>query len=417
LSVTLLLPQNTPLDALDSYAVSLSWDGGAWDASLPFGDGTVSLLPPRPPATFDLVVLGVVDGGVLWRGIARAVSPDAAEAKVFFGKVGAFSSFSEMPNGLPGAAGSSACPLGVGQVLVVGGITADQRLLQVAMVYDHLSMSYTLASPPAAAMSHHLALPLSLRDPAGAPEWLLAGGDGATGASSHAEIYSPNYGGSVQPDLPVGQVAPSGSWIDDGGMVGCGLTPDGDAGAFAFNPGSGFTSLVAGNCSGGALLWVPDAGLAVLGLDSGVSFLLPDGGLQPVAALTVTSGFGSVVYDGGLLVLGGVGPAGVSGAVSRVWPQAGSGALIAARANFGLLVLDGGLALLVGGQDENGASLPNGELFDLATLQPTGQLITMQFGRIRPAVSDIPGYEAALVVSGEDDAGAPASGFEVFTYP
>jgi hypothetical protein len=417
-SVTLLLPDSPKLEGLDSYSVALSWDGGRWDASVPFVDGTVSVSPIRPPATFDLEVLGIGDAGVTWRGLARGLSPDTPQPTLFFGKVNAFSSYAQMPNGLQNLSGSSASPLGPGQVLVIGGVNAAMEIAKLAVIYDHPSASFLAAPSPADHLSHHLALPLALFDPAGDEEWLLVGGDASSvNNGTHAEIYSRSYGGETQPPLPAPQISPSGSWTDFNGKraaVGCGVTADGDAGVLAFNPGSGFEPLLAGNCSGGQLALVPGAGLVVIGLDGGVAVLL-DGGVQQKAPLAVTGGFRSVVYQGTLTVVGGVGPSGVTRNVQRVWPASASGLLAAGRANFSLLLLDSGRVLVVGGQDETGAALASAEMLDLNSLTSL-PLPAMSAPRINPAVSEIPGYGAALIISGEDDAGQPAGGFEVFTY-
>ncbi len=419
MSVTLLTPVSPPVGTLDSYSVLLSWDGGEWDASVPFGDGTVSVSPPLPPSTFDLLVLGWVDGGVAWRGLSRGLSTNA-QPTVLFTKVNAFSRFAQLTNQIPDLAGSAASPLGLGQVLLTGGISPTLGTTALAVIYDQGSASFLQVQPLVQPMSHHLALPLMLVDPAQGPEWLLAGGDNPLdgGASAQAEIYSTNYDGEPQPDMPEGQVAPSGSWFDSSGssaVVGCGLTASGVARAFVFKPGSGFEPLLPGNCIGGQVAWVPNAGVVVMGLADGGVVLLLDGGVMPLASIGVTSGFGSAVYQGSLTVLGGVGPSGVAQDVQRVFPALDIGLLDAGRANFGSVLLDGGQLLLVGGNDSSGKALATAELFSLQNLASIESFAT-NVARIHPAVSDIPGYGAALIISGETETGQPAGGFEVFTY-
>jgi hypothetical protein len=430
MNVTLLEPETPKPAGLDTYAVAMAWDGGQWDASVPYGDGTVHLSPPRPPSTFDLEVLGLSGGQVTWRGITRGVSPENLQPSLLFGKVGAFSSFSSTPWDGGALAGSTASPMGLGQVLVVGGSNAAY-VAQLAWVYDQSTASFSTSPPPAQAFAHHLALPLLLTDRAGDSEWLLAGGEDTQGgfATAHTEIYSRHYGSGTPESgtfatLAVPQRSPAGAWADSSGnvsAVGCGITPDGDAGL----------SLIAGavseplppflSCGGGQVAFVPDAGLVIMGFDGGVWLATPDGGALWITSLDVSRGFRSAVGLGGLVVLGGETASGVTNEVRRVYPDFDAGSLQVARSDFAVVVLEGGMALVVGGRGADGGALQSAELLNLATLAAPnldgGQtLFMMQTARIAPAVSEIPGYGAALVVSGEDETG-PAGGFEVFTYP
>jgi hypothetical protein len=422
MSVTLIEPEAPLPTGLDTYAVVLAWDGGHWDGSVPFAEGSVHLSPPRPPSTFDLEVLGLQGASVTWRGRALGVSPDDPQPSLVFAKVGDFSRFS-MPSNVPDLAGSSASAMGPGQVLVIGG-SSGTLIEQLAWIYDHPSASFLTSPPPSSALSHHLALPLLLTDPAGDTEWLLAGGEpDVTGVSAtmHAEIYSRHYGGDAQPPLPIAQRVPVGSLVDPVGAsaaVGCGVSADGDAGLLLFNPGSGFEPLPPfTGCGGGQVILIPDAGLAVLGFDGG-AWLLPalDAGATFIGPLAVTHGFRTAVYNGALFVLGGAGTSGVTSDVERLFPDSASGQLTVARADFAVLPVDAGLLLIVGGRGADGGALASAELLDLSTLGPPAQF-SMRTARIAPALSDIPGYGAALVVSGEDETCHPAGGFEVFTYP
>jgi hypothetical protein len=422
MNVTLIEPE-TPLPVgLDTYAVAFAWDGGHWDASVQYAEGSVHLSPPRPPGAFDLEVLGLAGGQVTWRGLARGVSPDNLQPSLFFGAVGAFSSFSHMPANVLDLAGSSASPMGPGQVLMVGGSNSG-LVEQLAWVYDHPSASFLTSPPPLQPRGHHLALPLLLTDPNGDSDWLLAGGESPDGfATAGAEIYSRHFGGASPSMLPVAQLIPVGSLIDAAGTsaaVGCGVSADGGAGLLLFTPGSGFEPLPPfSDCGGGQVALIPDAGLALMGFDGGV-WLIPafDAGATWVASLAVTHGFRGAVYAGGLVVIGGVGQSGVTGDVRRLFPDLADGGLDAGgRADFAVLPLDGGRLLVVGGRGEDGGALASAEMLDLSTLT-SQQLPSMQKARIWPALSDIPGYGAALVVSGEDENGQPAGGFEVFTYP
>jgi hypothetical protein len=420
MNVTLVESQSP--QGLDTYAVSLVWDGGSWDGSVPFSAGTVRLSPPRPPSAFDLEVQGWADGGIAWRGTARNVPADELQPSVFFGAVNGFSSFSHTPDNALDLAGSSASPMGNGQVLVIGG--SDNRLQEVdklAWVYDHPSARFLTSPPPNRAMARHLALPLFLADPAGDPQWLLVGGETDDASpTTHAEIYSRHWGGSAQPNLPVAQFRPVGITLSGPGalaVVGCGIDLDGSAGLLAFAPGPGFEPLTpSGSCSGGQLAELPDAGLVLLGLDGGV-WLLADAGAQQIGVLEVTRGFQSVVYGGELYVLGGVGPQGVTSEVRRVFP--GSVSVVSlgtARADFAVQQIDAGVFLIIGGRDDAGEALAKAEVLDLNSAR-TIPLPDMLQARIAPALSDIPGCGAALVISGEDATGQPAGGYEVFTYP
>jgi hypothetical protein len=418
MSVTLIEAESPTPQGLDTYAVVLAWDGGGWDGSVPFTPGTVRLSPPRPPSAFDLEVQGWAAGEMTWRGTARNIPSDNLQPSVFFGKVNAFSSFAHTPDGGQDLAGSSASPLGHGQVLVIGG--SSQDIEKLAWVYDHPSARFLTSPPPNREMAHHLALPLPLTDPEGDLEWLLAGGETADAVpTQHAEIYSRHYGGTPLDDLPVAQRLPVGNALDDAGgaAVGCGIDADGGAGLFFFTPGSGFEPTPPfGACSGGQLADLPDAGLVLLGLDGGI-WLLADVGPQQIGELDVARGFQSVVYNGGVYVLGGVGPQGVTDEVRRVFPDPiGTATLAAARADFALLEIDSGVFLIVGGRDDAGQALAKAEILDLNG-PASMTLPDMMHARITPALSDIPGCRAALVISGEDAQGQPAGGFEVFTYP
>jgi hypothetical protein len=419
MSVTLIEPESPTPQGLDTYVVALAWDGGGWDGSVPFAPGTVRLSPPRPPSAFDLEVQGWADGGITWRGTTRNVPADNLQPSVFFGAVNGFSSFSHTPDGGQDLAGSSASPMGNGQVLVIGG-SKGQEVERLAWVYDHSSARFLTSPPPNREMAHHLALPLFLVDPAGDPQWLLAGGETADASpTTHVEIYSRHYGGTPQPDLPLAQFLPVGSALDDAGraLVGCGIDADRTAGLLTFTPEQGFAPLAPSeSCSGGQLAEIPDIGFALLGLDGGI-WLLADAGVQQIGVLDVTRGFQSVVYDGGLYVLGGVGPQGVTSEVRRVFPDSVRVvSLSTARADFAVLQIDAGVFLIVGGRDDAGQALVGAELLDLNGMT-TVSLPDMMQARITPALSDIPGCGAALVISGEDATGQPAGGYEVFTYP
>jgi hypothetical protein len=135
-------------------------------------------------------------------------------------------------------------------------------------------------------------------------------------------------------------------------------------------------------------------------------------GAAPDAGL----GFAAVDSAQGLVLIGGRKNSVPSDEVYRV--DGRTGRLRETRADFGWLVVPDAGVLVVGGRAAQGtpAALATAEWLNLATLVsvPAGQ---MKDGRIGSAVAQIPGYDAALIVSGVDESGAPVGGLEIYTYP
>ncbi len=436
LVVDLVLPDAPdPSVEVATLSVAASWNGGDAGVTAPLSDGGIDL--PLPQGPVDVTVLGLAaDGQTLWRGIARGVPVPAdgragpAVATVFFGKVAAFSTFDAIS--LPPLAGSTAVPWGDGQVLVSGGRAADGGLSTAIWLYDQGRVAFEPFGQSLLPRAHHLAL--ALTGAPGAPRLFLAGGDGPGGATDTAEILDADGGDRPLHPLSAPQIDPSGALTADGSavLVGCGRTTGSAAvdvyGALPGVGGEGWLgALPLGSpCLAGQVTLLPGVGDVVgdgqtppeLSVYEGPT---PDGGTLPPfgAALAQRTGFGATAADGGILQMGGW--SGGKVVATSEWHLSNLDAfpgpqLSAARADFGWTTLPDGKVLVVGGVGDDGGALASAETIDLSTgvVAPAGSLA---HARIRPAVADISGYGAALVISGEEADGGPVGGLEIYTYP
>jgi hypothetical protein len=263
---------------------------------------------------------------------------------------------------------------------------------------------------------------------------LLAGGDAPDGGATDAVELFWLDGGAWLANLSTRQREPSGAVDDDGGLVllGCGFPGSGSldlydpAGALEFdNSGSGgvFPLPSPVSCELGQITWVDTVGAWVIG-DGADGGLFLDSPYKDAGSWSSTGGartsFGAVPSGNGLLQFGGL-VAGVPQNDYEIYFDAGlpqtDALLNTARADFGWLQLpNGGGVLVVGGFGAGGSPLASGELFDPQNPELASQVGSMANARIHPAVADISGYGAALVVSGERDGGQPVAGLEIYTY-
>ena len=434
LQLDLVLPDSPdPRWEVTELSIQVAWNSGDAGVVLPFGDaGSVSVTLPAGPADITVDGLGV-GGARLWRGLARQVEIPAgaaggpAHASVFFGKVGAFSSFSALRE-IPPVAGAVAVPWGEGQILLVGGRLADGGLTNGIWLYDHRTVALSAFGESLDPRAHGLAL-LSPQPLGNA--LFLAGGDGPDGGATDAvELFLPGQRGLRLHPLGEPQRFPSGASADPGLelLVGCGegaslaradlYLP---AAALA-DAGDGYVGAVAlgGSCPGGRIDWSPELQADLVG-DT-------PGGLERVdavsgdsawgAVLEARSGFFALPVDGGLLQFGGT-VRGQPTASYEFHADGGvrGGALLSSpRADFAAIATPGGNLLVVGGRALDGSPLASAEWVD-----PSGPsawpAASLAQPRIHPTLADIPGYGAALVFSGEDAAGRPVGGLEIYTYP
>jgi hypothetical protein len=157
------------------------------------------------------------------------------------------------------------------------------------------------------------------------------------------------------------------------------------------------------------------------GADGSLSLVdLAGAGVTPWASTpSVRTSFGAVADGSGVLQFGGlIGefPVATYETDTDAGPQGAASLLTTARSNFGWLQLPNGEVLVVGGSDLSGAALATAELFDPRNPALGTTTISMAQPRIHPAVADISGYGAALVVSGELEDGGPVGGLEIYTY-
>ncbi len=431
LAVELVLPDRPdPHAEVATLEIDASWDGGFSGLDLPFGDGGVALSLPGA-ATVDVTVLGHgADGETLWRGVARSVVVPAgagpAVARLFFGKIGAFSSFASVAE-MPRLAGSAAVSWGEGRVLVSGGRGADGGPTSGLWLYDHRRVHVQAAGSGLMPRGHHLAL--ATEDSSGSPLLFLAGGDGPVDT---VEVVAADGGVWPLPPLVSPQREPAGAVTGDGVvLVGCGR--EGSPAVDVYRPADGDwegSMPLPSRCVAGEITFVPGLG-AVVGDGAGageISLLgggSPEaapaaGGVEPFAtALTVRQSFGAVAVDGGIVQFGGDGDGGTAG--DSEWHVQGRGsagpfALLTPRADFATLLLPDGRLLVVGGRGADGSALATAELIDPVG----GQVVaagSLAGARIHPALAEISGYGAALVVSGEEADGSPVGGLEIYTCP
>ncbi len=436
LAVKLLLPDSPKPAEVASLALHVLWNGGDAGLVVPGGPGDAGALELPLPAGPVVIEVDGLDstGAPRWRGYARGVElpadadGGAAVATVFFGKIGAFSTFQATPP-MPPLAGSAAVAWGEGRLLVLGGRAADGGVTDGVWLYDQRTVELTPEPPLRHARAHAFAAVGA--DLGGSPYVLLAGGEGGDGAATDSvEIYRPE-GGLDLPPLGAPQIDPSGAPLDEAGLeiaVGCGAP--GFAALDVYAPGMALAGGDGGlaaelplpsACPNGALQHVPGLGLLAGALGGEIWLLSPLSGGSPFASTELPRGrFAVAPLDGGWLQLGGEAPDGgvlataeldLSGRPASVVPL-----LATPRAAFATLaVADGGL-LAVGGLGAGGVALSSAERVDLSSLAATAAG-ALGSGRIRPALADVPGYRAALVVSGEDPTGAPVGGLEIYSYP
>jgi len=432
LDIQLVLPDQPPVTGVTQLQVVAQWSGGSSQMVVAFADGgSLSLSLPAGP--IDLTVSGLLaDGGAGWRGIARGVqvpgSSGHAVARVLLGPIGQFASF-DGTGVMPPLAGSAAVAWGPGQVLISGGRAADGGLSSALWLYQQASIQATpLTSLEPRA--HHLAA-VTL-DAAGNRALFLAGGEDPSGAASSTVELLADGGQHALPPLSAPQRWPAAAVAGNGLelFVGCGA--GGPASVNLYLPAAALTGIAGGGlegilplpapCEQGQLTWIPGLDSVLVGdvADGGFTLLGPDGGRRWGADSPVRQGFGAVAFgDGGLLQFGGeIG--GVPVATFATFPLgAPSTGFTTARADFGwtTVPVNGGSVLVVGGRGGGGAPLSSAELIDLA--DGSSSVVPTPFNqpRIRPAVVDISGSGAALVVSGEDADGRPVGGLEIYTYP
>ncbi|MHB1843716.1 MAG: Kelch repeat-containing protein [Deltaproteobacteria bacterium] len=437
LAVELILPDSPAPTEVAALRLGVSWNGGDAGVTLPAAGLAGSVDLPLPSGPVDVEIDGLDDGGVArWRGLSLGVvvpsDADAgpAVAAAFFGKIGDFSSFrSTAP--MPALAGSSAVSAGRGQVLVFGGRDATGAVSDGIWLYDQRSVHLSDAGTLNHARAHALALGLS--DLAGAPYVLLAGGQGIDGRpTASVELYQPSGERELGP-LSAPQLDPRGAALDDGGLevaIGCGAgagTPSLDlyapAGTLAgLDAGPLGPVALPGSCALGVLQLLPSLGAVAVGdlQGGGLALLSPVTGAAPWGSSRQRSRGGAAPAGQALFQFGGYVDGGVvgsaelddgDGGVPSSWPL-----LATARADFATLPLPGGGLLAVGGAGEGGAALASAELVDFAA----GVAVdagSLGVARIHAALADIPGFRAALVVSGEAADGSPAGGLEIYSYP
>ncbi len=437
LVVHLILPDSpSPADdGLASLQITVAWDGGDAGVIEPFEDGGLEL--PLPAAPVDVTVVGLDDGGTpLWRGLARGVDVPSstvggpAIAVMLFGRIGSFSSFDSVA-AMPPLAGSAAVSWADGRVVISGGQLSDGGLSAAVWVYDPRSVQVSLLGQGLVPRAHHLALPAV--DSFGNPAVLLAGGDGPDGVpTGSVELFGSDGGVALAP-LSTPQREPGGATAEDGRvLIGCGSPGSTALDAYlpfgtlsGPTPGSSGTRALpdGGPCALGQVTWQPSLAAFVVGDGSEGSLSVVDLDVAPVdpwsATPAVRTSFAAVATGSGILQFGGL-VAGLPVASYELDSDAGSeqtGTLLnVARADFGSLQLpNGGGVLVVGGEGAGRASLASAELFDPENPLLAKPVGSMARGRIRPAVADISGYGAALVVSGEQD-GGPVAGLEIYTY-
>jgi hypothetical protein len=440
LVVQLVLPDSPSpaADGLTSLAVAVVWNGGDAGVIGQLRDGGLDI--PLPAGPVDVTVTGLDDAGTaLWRGMARNVDVPAnagagpAVATMFFGRIGSFSSFDSVV-AMPPLAGSAAASWADGRVVISGG-GANGVLSDDLWVYDPRTVQVSqLAQSLLQARAHHLALPLlSL---SGVPMVLLAGGDAEGGGSTDTVELVWSDGGAALAPLSTAQGEPSGAVAGDGlqVLIGCGSADSNEldlylpaavgAGNDAGDDGGweGLLSLPT-DCELGQITWVPALGAYVVGDGADGSLSLVDlagAGVTPWASTpSVRTSFGAVADGSGVLQFGGlIGefPVATYETDTDAGPQGAASLLTTARSNFGWLQLPNGEVLVVGGSDLSGAALATAELFDPRNPALGTTTISMAQPRIHPAVADISGYGAALVVSGELEDGGPVGGLEIYTY-
>jgi hypothetical protein len=334
---------------------------------------------------------------------------------------------------MPPLAGTSAAPWDGGQVVLTGGLLPDGS--SGIWIYDHERVQVSLLAKLLTGRSWPRVL--ALNDAQGHGFLMVAGGVGQDGlARADVELFQPPATHLPLPDLLAPQRLPGGVVLDPGGqqiLVGCGTGGPALTQVQVYLPSAAFSSgkpspfpplRLNGDCRGGQITaayqgraafvsgetvgaiqridWTDPAGSPVVG-PAGAE---PDAGLE----------FAAVDSPQGLILIGGRRNGVPSDEVYRV--DGRTGRLRETRADFGWLVVPDAGVLVVGGRAAQGtpAALATAEWLDLATLAsaPAGQ---MEVGRIGSSVAQIPGYAAALIVSGVDDSGAPVGGLEIYTYP
>jgi len=436
LSIGLLLPESPdPRAEVGTLRIGASWDGGHLEQDVSYADGGVRLdLPTGTP--MDLRIEGIAAGGgpALWRGEAHgATVPDQGNEaiNVFFGKVGAFSHFASVAEMSP-LSGTAAASWGAGQVLLAGGSASPGDASPQISIYDHRQVRVSRLATLLAARAFPRTL--ALKDAEGQDFLMVAGGLGTGGGPlASVELFRPPGMHVPLPPLIWPQSLPGAASLDPSGqriVIGCGAGAKQLTQVQVYAPAVGF--LDGGNplpdspvqlgddCRGAELAQAQGQSAAfVSGEVRGGIERIENGGHSVGAAGTVPTartGFTAIDSPQGLVLIGGRKSGIPTDEVNRVNDGA-KGKLREPRADFAWLVVPDARVLIVGGRAQaTAAALATAEWLDPATLTsaPAGQ---MEVGRIRSALAQIPGYGAALVVSGEDESGSPVGGLEIYTYP
>jgi hypothetical protein len=443
LSLELVLP-DAPDPATEVHLLRLraDWSGGQLEQEVAFVDAGVRLdLPTGTP--IDLRIEGVASSGgaALWRGSvygATVPSGGSATASLFFGKVGDFSHFSSV-NEMPRLAGTAAASWDAGQVILAGGLDENGLARTQVWIYDHAQVHVSAAGNLKTARGWPRAL--IVHDPSGSEYLMVAGGHASFGSNPDGgdlvdavELFRPSATPIELPKLLPPQELPGGVLLDPSGLqflVGCGagqallfqvqlydlssvLADGGDAEPQSIPLGS--------DCSGGDLTEdVGETGTFVSGEADGgierIAWLPPPVGHEVTRIGNAPRGrthFAAVASLEGLILIGGLQDGAPTDEVDRL--DGGVGVLTERRDDFGWLVVPDAGVLIVGGRAYDGGPLASAEWLDPAglTSRPAGQMAN---GRIGSSVVEIPGYGAALIVSGEDGSNQPVGGLEIYTYP
>jgi hypothetical protein len=413
LSITLLQPASVSPDAGDlsalTFSLSATWDGGASAAAgLTLSQGFSLAVETSVP--LDLQIDGRGEGLPAWRGEWHGTLPrqSAPRLGVLMLPVGFVSSFPSL-SGVPPLAGSSATPLDLGRVLIVGGIV-NGGIQQAAWIYDQAAVAFGSAALPARPRAHHLALPL------GEGQVLLAGGDAE---ETSIELYSPEDGGVLLGALFQPERLSTGAWLDGGAgaVLGCGREPDGGLAAGLVIerwPDGGLLPIA---CSGGRLVQ-GEAGPLVISAQGIVQSIASDGSRTALGRqATPRSCFGAADDgQGGVLLAGGFDGGGVATQLVEDIRNSSVavGRLDTPRADLEVLPFDGGY-LAIGGVDNAGQALASAQILrgDLTS----GGELTLSHPRRFPAAVKIPGYNLILILSGQGTTGEPSGGLDLFAVP
>jgi large repetitive protein len=330
--------------------------------------------------------------------------------------------------GSPGY-GKLVIPLGDGRVLVAGG--GDGPVTRDAQLYDPDTETFIATGPLGIGRS----APGAVRLQDG--RVLVAGGsteiDDEWSTLDSAEVYDPAAGTfSPTGSMAAARVAPSATLLPDGRVLVAGGHVEGGtwrpvASTEVFDPGTG-TFATTGSVStprwGHTATLLPDGRVLVVGgmgpqgpLSSAELFDPATGTFRPTGNLEVPRRrhTATLLADGRVLVVGGVGPRASTLASAELYDPAtgrfsGTGAMRQARSDHAATLLPDGPVLISGGMSERPTrSLAGAELYDPRTgrFRPTGSMTRSRANHAAVLLPD----GRVLLVTGEGHVGHGATYF------